>query len=1199
MFPASIKSEAAFASSYKRGQQIARSGKVRGYSTDYFDDGKSCSVSGTVAGSAGETYKTWVTLDLSAQKVLDYDCTCPAQSNYAGMCKHSIGMALAYLNDTPLAAAGAGGATSSQAGGSRGAAAVGSAVADAVDAARKARAGAKATKTKKKPAPKTSQALLSLMNVQAALVQNDAKRANEALVERPKDPVELVCTIARNDDPYGYRYYGGEDDMYELRLRVKRGKASYVVKRVDELVADWEAERYRQYGKNLGFTHSKRVFDERSNRVLEFVATMERAQRALYQSRSQYWYAGSGTGVKALPLTSHDTIALLDILQGGEVTFETKPASGTKTTKTYAVTSSAPQLDIRLQESDDGSWLLSLPREAECIRCDKEMYIVAGTQAGRCDEDFVRRAGTVLEGLLPGGASPLVVAAEDVPVFCERVLPALEAAGNFEVPDALAEMAPPEAEFSFRIGALDGCVTCSATVSYDEDVVGLFDELAKGQPVRDIARELAAQALVRSYFPNGYVSSPDYGAEARKSQPSYYSSTTYGRGTAPRPAQGLGAGPGMPWFPSDEVELLYELLSDGLDEFAAMGQVYLSENLRGVQVHQAPEIRVEASVSSGLLDLAVDASGMTPEDLMAYLASYRRKQRFVRLSNGDIVKLGEGARALGELADGLGISDEALLGTDGRGGQVAANRTLFVDALMKDASGVRFDRDESFRSIVRAFDTVADSDFVEPDSLRDVLRGYQRTGFKWLSTLSTLGFGGILADDMGLGKTIQVISLLLARKEGTELDAMGSAAGGAESSEHLPSLVVCPASLVYNWLAEIERFAPELDAVGVLGNAPARRAIVAKAAEHDVLVSSYDLMKRDIEAYENAGFDIVVLDEAHYIKNHATLSAKAAKRLPARVRFALTGTPIENRLSELWSIFDFLMPGILGSAESFAKRFSKPIEAGEEGASGRLQKLVSPFILRRLKSAVLTDLPDKNESIVYAAMSGEQDKLYKANADKLALMLSKQMPEEFARNKIAVLAELTRLRQLCCDPHLVYDNYKGGSAKLDACMELIASAVEGGHKALLFSQFTSMLDILCERMQAAKVGYLLLTGATSKEQRVRLVREFQEGPVPVFLISLKAGGVGLNLTAADIVIHFDPWWNLAAQNQATDRAHRIGQTRDVSVFKLIAKGTIEEKIVQMQESKRDLAESVIGGDGVSSSALTREDVLALIGAASE
>ena len=339
----------------------------------------------------------------------------------------------------------------------------------------------------------------------------------------------------------------------------------------------------------------------------------------------------------------------------------------------------------------------------------------------------------------------------------------------------------------------------------------------------------------------------------------------------------------------------------------------------------------------------------------------------------------------------------------------------------------------------------------------------------------------------------------------------------------------------------------------------------------------------------------MVLDEAQYIKNPLTQVARAAKRLPAGVRFALTGTPIENRLSELWSIFDFLMPGLLGTRESFAKRFESPVEHAEGDSAARLQALVSPFVLRRVKEDVVADLPEKIEDTVIAQLTGEQRKLYLANQDRIAQQVQHREASEFKKDKLKVLAELTKLRQICCDPRLHYEDYKAGSAKLDTCMELVHGALDGGHRILLFSQFTGMLDIIGKRLAKEDIAFLKLTGASSKESRAKMVAQFQAGEVPVFLISLKAGGVGLNLTAADVVIHYDPWWNVAAQDQATDRAHRIGQQHTVTVYKLIAKDTIEERIMQMQESKRDLVNSVLGGDGISSALFTREDVLALLG----
>ena len=313
------------------------------------------------------------------------------------------------------------------------------------------------------------------------------------------------------------------------------------------------------------------------------------------------------------------------------------------------------------------------------------------------------------------------------------------------------------------------------------------------------------------------------------------------------------------------------------------------------------------------------------------------------------------------------------------------------------------------------------------------------------------------------------------------------------------------------------------------------------------------------------------------------------------MRYALTGTPIENRLSELWSIFDYLMPGYLYGYETFREDFESPIvKHAEEEPLERLKRLVSPFILRRIKEQVLKDLPEKLEESYYMRLEGEQQKLYDAQVMHMQQQVAMQDAEEFKQNKLQILAELMKIRQICCDPSLCFENYKGESAKLETCLELLKSAIEGGHRILLFSQFTSMLAILEKRLKEVGIDYFKITGSVSKEKRLELVEEFNRGTVPVFLVSLKAGGVGLNLTGADVVIHYDPWWNLAVQNQATDRAHRIGQTKKVVVYKLLAKDTIEEKIQQLQENKQNLSEQVINGGGNMFSGMNREDFLRLL-----
>ena len=616
------------------------------------------------------------------------------------------------------------------------------------------------------------------------------------------------------------------------------------------------------------------------------------------------------------------------------------------------------------------------------------------------------------------------------------------------------------------------------------------------------------------------------------------------------------------------------------------------------------------------------AGDMSREDLIDILSRYNKKKKFYRLKNGAFVNAADsGLDTVEELRTGLQLTDKQMKQDRI---EVQKYRALYLDAQLKENPVVSAVKDKSFKSLVRNMKTVEDNDFEVPESLDKVLREYQKRGFLWIKTLRHNGFGGILADDMGLGKTLQVIAFLLSEflerkntdienitlKEATVLNVQSEtksetaevqeadideAMNGQTGKLQRNTLIIAPASLVYNWSSEIQRFAPELTVRMVTGTAAERRMALTEAGTEDILLTSYDLLKRDISEYEKYQFQCEIIDEAQYIKNANTQAAKAVKEVQAEFKLALTGTPLENRLSELWSIFDYLMPGFLYSYKKFREEVEIPaVQNSDEDAMKRLQKMIRPFVLRRLKKEVLTDLPDKLEENMFVQLTGEQQKLYDAHVKRMMLMLDKQSEEEFKTSKITILAELTKLRQICCDPSLVFTDYKADSAKTEMCLNMICNAVASGHKILLFSQFTTMLDHLANRLEEEKISYYMLTGATSKEKRAQMVESFNNDDTQVFCISLKAGGTGLNLTAADIVIHFDPWWNLAVQNQATDRAHRIGQKNVVNVYKLIVKDTIEENIMKLQEKKRELADQILEGEGLNGSSLTREELMELL-----
>jgi superfamily II DNA or RNA helicase len=469
-----------------------------------------------------------------------------------------------------------------------------------------------------------------------------------------------------------------------------------------------------------------------------------------------------------------------------------------------------------------------------------------------------------------------------------------------------------------------------------------------------------------------------------------------------------------------------------------------------------------------------------------------------------------------------------------------------------------------------------------PAGLNASLRPYQVEGLSWLRFLGESGLSGILADDMGLGKTVQVLAYLVGEQEAGRMDR--------------PTLVVCPKSVLPNWAAEATRFAPSLRQLILAG--PERGKRRKLLAEADLVLTTYPVLARDVDALAAQTWHVLVLDESQMVKNPATLAARAARKLDARQRVCLTGTPLENHLGELWAQFDFLLPGLLGSKNDFAKHFRKPIEKGRDlEARDRLRRRIRPFLLRRTKDQVVADLPEKTEVTRSIAFEGRQRDLY----DSLRASYAEEVrgyiaAQSFDRNRMRVLEGLMRLRQVCCDPRLIpSDGTRAppASAKLDYLMDMLHELIAAGRRILVFSQFTSMLELIEAELSSERIRYVKLTGQT--EDRATPVQRFQRGEVPVFLISLRAGGFGLNLTRADTVIHYDPWWNPAVESQATDRAHRIGQDKPVFVYRLIAADTVEERILNLQARKRDLADALFDESGQSlASMLNAEDWLSLL-----
>ncbi len=631
-------------------------------------------------------------------------------------------------------------------------------------------------------------------------------------------------------------------------------------------------------------------------------------------------------------------------------------------------------------------------------------------------------------------------------------------------------------------------------------------------------------------------------------------------------------------------EEMYELLSKGIKRLREFGEVLLSEELKEFKVLDSALISSELIELNNFYKLKFDFGDFELRELRESIEAMKKGDRFYRTKKVYLDLEDPGIVNFLNLLEDLGlenIKDNEVY--------IDKSKVLYIQEKLKDRNLSFIKGGNVLQEIVGKLLNKEFKRKLVPKALNAELRPYQKEGFKWINEITDLGFGGVLADDMGLGKTIQIIAFLLSQKKSK-------------------SIVVVPTSVIYNWMDEFEKFAPSIR-VGLVHGSKSKRDKVLRDfkrglgikieeenlkeksyEKYDVLLTTYGTLKNDEKAYENLSFDYCIIDEAQNIKNPTAQATLSVKNIKSRCNIALTGTPIENNLMELWSIFDFVMPGYLFTKDRFRERFIL-----DESNLSELKSLITPFILRRLKEDVLSELPEKLEKKYLVEMKGKQKQLYSFYVKAIKNQLNEnKSSEKSGRDKINLFAYLTKLREICLDPSLVVPDYTGGSSKLTVVKEIVKDASESGKKILLFSQFTSVLQKIEEDFKKEDISYLYLDGGTSAKDRVERVKKFNEDSnIKVFLISLKAGGVGLNLTSASVVIHFDPWWNPAVEDQATDRAHRFGQENKVEVIKLVAKDTIEEKIVLMQEDKRELIQSLMDGktmDGKVLKRLTEEEI---------
>lgn len=1136
-------------------------------------------IAARVASASGiaDYFDTSVMFGDYESRIVDYECTCPAIARFDGLCKHCVALVTAYFTQP------------------------------------RSFEDASASRPTAPAVRRTSEALARCLAEGKGDSAGGAGVVAAAVAGAPLSlgvvpgsvrlAVHLTC----------------DGRAWSLRLDAEGPRGTYVVRDVEAFARRVQRGEHYAYGKKLAFVHDLTAFDEPSRAVARKMAELFPDEHLFGGSTFRFTAAGK----REVRLREAEVAALLDGMGTGSFTLERRvgggvgggagvaaghggmsgsagevpagragaaiegaavvPDGAAVVPSLWRIDDDAPALSLGFQPTE-GGYDVRLSQDVLVVRGLERTFVLADGVAAGMTGAKARAFALLHEAELEGGSGAFI-AEGDAAAFCQRILPALEEAVDVRLPAEWETLRPVAGTLAFyfdKTGKKEGAlIRLTVKAFYGEREVVLASpadspeepELrpASQQPFRDQALEDAGITLAAQFFDGSMT------------------------------------------LPLRQAELAGELLYGGLAQFRAAGDVFTTPAFDRLIVDAPPRVQLGLSLAANLIQMDVRESDLSRDELAAMLGAYRRRKRFHRMSDGRIAALAAGDVAkLAEMTRDLGVSVDELLNG---GAEVPTYQAFYLDREYADAV-----RDTALSDYLRRLDEPVAA-APAPAGLGAVLRPYQVEGFRWLSRLADLGFGGILADEMGLGKTLQTIALVKSLRDA------GKLAG--------PVLIACPASLVFNWTDEFARFAPDVAVAPLEGTRHQRELLVARAgagacgegrrvgaaalaglseaADSDapvpeVIVASYDRVRIDAPFLRPVAWGMVVLDEAQRIKNHATKTTRAVKRLRAPLRFALTGTPIENRLSELWSIFDFLMPGLLGSYERFRERYELGILGEDEEAAARLRALVEPFLLRRRKADVLTDLPAKCENVRYVPLGPEQRRLYDGAEQRLREDLNAQKRQNSSRanrrghlaeaekSSVEVLAELTRLRQIALDPTLVFENYKGGAEKLGAIMELVEEAVDAGRKVLVFSQFTSYLDVLAAELDRRGCKHFVITGATPKQQRVSLVNEFNVDETPVFLVSLKAGGTGLNLTGASVVIHADPWWNAAATDQATDRAHRIGQRREVEVYKVVAKGTIEERIVALQQAKRDLADSVVAASGGEALAgLTRDRLAELLG----
>lgn len=981
---------------------------------------------------------------------------------------------------------------------------------------------------------------------EGGLVQGDQQLMNGLMglfgaEERPKRPLAAQTVFDTRElldveftvkpFPYGFRKF-----MFGIELKVGP-KRLYIVQKIREFLDRIDRRETHPFTKNFTYEPDAYRFDRANDVILAQLIAIYRNERMVRETmNSLYSGAGGMSGDRMLlvpPVAWETLLPLLEQAPSAQLEVGTETYPGIRASKEPLPLRFS--FDTEEEESGSGEGGYRLEVNGLDALTVMEAYGLAIHEGKliRLPAEQGKRLAELKQLVESSRRQRVRIPKEQIEPFMEKVIPGLSKLGEVAVAPLVAErIVRTPLKARLYLDRVRDRLLAGLEFQYDDVIINPLEENNR--------KPMEGRILIRDLQREGEILAIMESSPFLKTESGYV---------------------------MDEEEAEYDFLYTVVPQLELLLQVYATSAVKArlYVPNSPPRIRVEFDEKTDWLDCRFELDGFPEEEIRELIRSVEEKRRYHRLRSGALVPLDTSAfKDIGSFIDEMGVRVRTL-DMSGVAFQVPTVRGLHLLSAEQPGDAVKLGK--RFRELLDNLRNPDNLDFPVPERLAPVLREYQKFGYQWLRTLAHYRFGGILADDMGLGKTLQSITYLVSVLP--DIRAQG-----------LPAIILCPASLLYNWHSELGKFAPEIRAIIADGSKSERANIVREATEADVLITSYPLLRRDVEAYAEQTFHTLFLDEAQAFKNDATQTAQAVKELRAKYRFALTGTPVENRIEELWSIYDAVFPELFQGKKAFA-------ELSREAVAKR----VKPFLLRRLKRDVLTELPEKIETLQATDLLPEQKKLYLSYLAKLQKQTLKHLGNDgFQKHRIEILAGLTRLRQLCCHPALFLQDYAGGSAKFDQLMEIVDECRSAGKRALVFSQFTQMLGLIGKELSGRGVPHFYLDGATPASERVELCNRFNAGERELFLISLKAGGTGLNLTGADTVILYDLWWNPAVEQQAADRAHRIGQKNVVQVIKLVTRDTVEDKMYALQQRKKQLIEEVVQPGQEALSSLTEQEI---------